>query len=413
MFNKIQSGKNFTVVILTLSLIFSIVPAVIAEDYGASSKWVEDLEYLVDQLPELHVNLYDKITESEFLRRATDLKKRVPGLTDNEIIVEVSRLIASAGDAHTTLFYRPKQSYPFTFRWFETGIVTLMTTENYRQTLNQKLVSINGVEIGEVVSRLKQVISHENQAWLKKMVPQYLVFPTYLNGLGVTEADRPAEFTFIDENGDEFTVEVNPIEVASGASFIKDFEYSPLYMKNQGELYWYEYLTDKKVLYFKYNLCRSNKDRPLNQVTAEMINIIDEGKVEKLIVDLRGNSGGNSGLLNPFIDKISQNEELNRSESIFVLVDRNTFSSAVINAMDLNNKTNATIVGEPTGGKPNHYGEVRYFKLPNSGLTVYYSTKYFKFTEKDPSSLFPDREVRLTLEAFLNNRDPVLETVLS
>ena len=35
----------------------------------------------------------------------------------------------------------------------------------------------------------------------------------------------------------------------------------------------------------------------------------------------------------------------------------------------------ATLVGEPTGGKPNAYGDVRTFSLPNSRLVIRYSTK--------------------------------------
>jgi hypothetical protein len=47
-------------------------------------------------------------------------------------------------------------------------------------------------------------------------------------------------------------------------------------------------------------------------------------------------------------------------------------------------------LGEATGGKPNHYGEISSFILPNSEMTVSYCTKYFETTNGDPDALYPD-----------------------
>ncbi len=53
---------------------------------------------------------------------------------------------------------------------------------------------------------------------------------------------------------------------------------------------------------------------------------------------------------------------------IFVVIGRRTFSSGLLNAHDLAARTRAILIGEPTGGKPNSYGEVESFTLPRSGL---------------------------------------------
>ena len=39
-------------------------------------------------------------------------------------------------------------------------------------------------------------------------------------------------------------------------------------------------------------------------------------------------------------------------------------------ALSLKEKAGALLVGEPTGGKPSHFGEVKSFELPVSGLSV-------------------------------------------
>ena len=63
-------------------------------------------------------------------------------------------------------------------------------------------------------------------------------------------------------------------------------------------------------------------------------------------------------------------------------------------------------------GKPNHYGELRSFNLPNTDLRVSYSTKYFRLLEdSDPDSLYPDITVETEFEDFLNGRDTILEMI--
>ncbi len=96
-----------------------------------------------------------------------------------------------------------------------------------------------------------------------------------------------------------------------------------------------------------------------------------------------------------------------------MLIGRGTFSSALLNAMELKDQTQATLAGEPTGGKPNHFGEVRTFTLPHSGLTVFHSTKYFVRVPGNPLSLEPDRRIPITFKDFEAGTDPVLEAVLA
>ncbi len=72
------------------------------------------------------------------------------------------------------------------------------------------------------------------------------------------------------------------------------------------------------------------------------------------------------------------------------------------------------LIGLPTGGKPNCYGESPSFRLPNSQMEVHYCTKFFHFiTNADPPSLEPDLVVSLSLKDFLAEHDPALEAALS
>ena len=62
------------------------------------------------------------------------------------------------------------------------------------------------------------------------------------------------------------------------------------------------------------------------------------------------------------------------------------------NAVDFKHTTEATLVGEPAGAAPNNWQEVRQSHLPNSGLRVSVSTRYYEFLPGEPEVL-PDRHV--------------------
>jgi C-terminal processing protease CtpA/Prc len=92
-----------------------------------------------------------------------------------------------------------------------------------------------------------------------------------------------------------------------------------------------------------------------------------------------------------------------------VVINRGTFSSAMLNAIQLDDQTNATLLGEPTGGKPNSYGEILSFPLPHFGLSVVYSTKYFELRPgSDAPSVFPHVAIPLTASDYFAGIDPVL-----
>ncbi|WAC40145.1 S41 family peptidase [Pedobacter sp. SL55] len=117
------------------------------------------------------------------------------------------------------------------------------------------------------------------------------------------------------------------------------------------------------------------------------------------MVDLRENNGGNSGVLRPFIDSI-KNSYLNKNGKLFVLIGKKTFSYALMNAVTLKRNTSAILVGEPTSGNINHFGEVRGFSLPRTGIVIGYSTKYWENWKGKIGPLIPYKKVIYSINDF-------------
>ena len=154
------------------------------------------------------------------------------------------------------------------------------------------------------------------------------------------------------------------------------------------------------------------EDLPFQAFTDQVLGILDSRPVDKLVFDLRHNGGGNSALARSLISGITTRLSVSRSGHLFVVVGRETFSSAILNTLEFMDRSHALLVGEATGGKPNHYGEVKFFLLPNSMIPIQYSTKYFASYPEDLPSIYPDIDVQASFRDLLSCRDPVLEAIL-
>jgi len=76
--------------------------------------------------------------------------------------------------------------------------------------------------------------------------------------------------------------------------------------------------------------------------------------------------------------------------------------------------TQARFVGEPTGGRPNSFGDAEVFTLPETQLVALISTLRWQDSfDSDPRPwIRPDVPAVLTFEDFLAGRDPALEAAL-
>jgi hypothetical protein len=180
------------------------------------------------------------------------------------------------------------------------------------------------------------------------------------------------------------------------------------------DIYWFEYLPEAKTLFIVYNRCAEDKNKPFAQFVEEAFAVAEKENAEKVVVDLRRNGGGNSVIMKPLLDAIKQRPQFMKKGKLFALMGRNTFSSGFMNARELQIYTNAMLVGEPSGQKPNAYGEVKEFFLPNSNLKVRYSTKFFELVGGETKPFLPvDILVERTFADFVNGRDATLEKVLN
>ncbi len=176
-----------------------------------------------------------------------------------------------------------------------------------------------------------------------------------------------------------------------------------------------EYLEDSKTVYVRHSRIQDDENESVTEFYNRVFDFIDNNEVEKFVMDVRLNGGGNSFLNTPIITGIIANKKINQPGRFFVITGRRTFSAAQRLINELDNYTNVLFVGEPSSENINFYGDNKRVVLPNSGLLVYLSFAWWqdKAQWQNADYIKPHYPVEMTYEQYITNQDPALETILS
>lgn len=384
-----------------------------------AQRWHEDLACLAEELPAKHKNLFFKLTKEEFREQVEALDKQIPKLSEEQITVELMKLVASVGDGHTGVRLSDPLTttvLPMIFYQFKDGLYITAAEEKYGVALGGRVVRIGEMDVESACKAISVVIPHENDAWVKSAAPNLLQCPRILAALGIIADAKHATFELVTREGRELCIDVAAVPKANHGNIIQAVDYTkepiPLRFRKPDSSYWVDYLASENTVYVKYNRCRDSAGYPVSQLSADTEKLLKEHETARLVIDLSQNGGGNSNLLDPLIKSLAGMPRFQRKGQLFAIIGRHTFSSGVLNAIDLRDDAKAILVGEPTGGKPNCYGEVLFFQLPNSGLTVTYSTKFFQLSAVDTPSLMPEIPAESGFQDFVAGIDPSMDAIL-
>lgn len=416
-----------------LVLLLFIQPFCSAQNEINVEHYKSDIQYLKETLPLKHPNLFFHQTKDVFNKNLDSISsdENLSKLSKLKIQMQLREAIADLGDPHTNFgFYETIDEegyFPLEMYWFNDGIWIIGADAKYREALGKELIAINTIPIKQVIEEVSKVVPKNEPYFAKKRIPYFLFSNGILKAYNISTGNS-ALFTFRNSKGESVAIEVS---VGGQKYVVDDFES----LKNLPELwqrphsdtiplFQQKYVAKDRILVIQYNSCwgRELEERFGDKAAAkkmpyfesfarEVFETLEKKPVAKLLFDMRFNGGGSSPQGTRFIEKLSKNKEINRPGRLFVATSEHTFSSAVINTMNFRQMTEAIIIGTPSGGTPNHYGEVRTLVLPKTGLEVYHSTNYFKYIDGDAKAVYPDIELETKYSDILNGKDPIYEFV--
>jgi hypothetical protein len=407
------------------------------DDTARVRRWREDLRFVVDKVTSVHPRPFAFSSRAAFDSASAAIEKRIPATDDAGLAIEFMRMIASLGDGHTLFIGTlPPLGFdtvlPIWLRPFEDGLYVGAAGPEAAGAVGARVVSLGGVPADSALERVLTITSGDNRYTRLDRAPLFLMMPTALRAVGIgvegnrvaVEIERPGgkreRLTVASgppPEGFPFSFLESDLQLPKGWTFGRrqPADGPPRWDRRPGDAWWFEYLREYRVLYLRM--------RRVDAVSGPLVYFefyrrlfaaVDSLKPRALAIDLRQNHGGNNTILDPLVRGIVERPWLDREGALFALVDRATFSAAMNAAVFLEDQTRVTFVGEPTGGRVNHYGDGREFHTPNLKMMLQVSTLPWasRFPSDERAWIAPDLAVRSTFAEWSDGRDRGLEAVI-
>ena len=387
----------------------------------------QDIDFLITQLRAIHPDPFHSITEEDFRAAAEALKQDLRALTDPEVFVELKKWIALAAsqeDGHTTVVMFQATNFhlfPLRLYMFSDGVFVIDANPPYEEAIGKRVVRIGGMEMAAVDALIDPLITRDNDTTLLfKKTLHYLV-PEVLHALGILDDAGQGDYLLEDANGEQSVLTLEPIDPdryrATIGQTIGLFEQAePLYLSNLNERFWMQMLPGMNALYIQYNQVQADTQSGLTieAFSDQIAATASQQAVDKVIIDVRQNGGGNNATFEPLI-RVLSSDAINQPGRLYALIGRLTFSAAANFVTVLEQRASHVIfAGEPTGGGLNNYGDTQQVNLPHSGYGIAIPTRYWEFAPHDARlAIAPHLPVELSSADYFSQRDPVLEAVLN
>lgn len=307
-------------------------------------------------------------------------------------------------DAHTRLIMsNNNNAYPLSIQSINNKLyVTRCSEEKYSYS---ELLEINNVSISKITEELEKCTSYGTTNWFFNRLHSDLNDKNIL--LSLPSIKNNAKYIEYKTSKGIIKYEINK-DYSKELTIIRKEDFKQFQIKDN-------------ILIFKYPKC-TNKFIP---DIKKIKNLIHDNNINIFILDLRGNSGGKSSLIEPLI-KYLKHTRL----KLVTLVNKSVFSSgrmAAINMLKIGSK----IVGQGIGTPINCFGYIfGNGELPNTKFTFNFSRVYWyedkkrhiikgiytkKKLHKFPKSFFEpkyleiDYYINLTIDDYKSEKDVMLE----
>ena len=349
----------------------------------------------------------------------------------------------------------------------------LAVEDDYKEALGKRIAIVNGYPLSDLMARGQKLISGDNEIFKNSQLSQMLQMKDFWEMCGYDDD----EIVLIFEDNTSVTI---PPCTGHGLVIKQlDMEFdSPTALKEVP--FYYGVIDSLSICYLQFNMCYDSLNYPqlgqrFDDFVEGMMAEIENKSIQTLVVDVRNNGGGNSGLCDlllsyltdydkmknmgckvrmselllkhqPNLSGVELNDgtkpdygdvfdywEIKRENpveaasvhrinhdpdkifkgNVIFISGRGTFSSAGLLLTLARDNNIGTIIGETSGHRPSHYGDVLRFNLPNTGTNATVSCRHITRPNENLNNeieLVPD--VVLNLSDYTMEKDPAWEYIV-
>lgn len=349
------------------------------------------------------------------------------GDKDN-FILSAMRLLALPKNGHTRLVPNVAINIlPLRFVAIGAHIYLTSAPPEHRRDLDNQLLAVNDVPVADIIAKTEPLLA--GTASRQRSIGALLfAWPSalLLAGAGGDGPQTKYTFTDIDACSFDFTVSHDSVVCAQDIYPIREKGH----LGQDNETMSANIVSKELTPQIRYLALRDFSDPTDHTLETQLetaARAILENSAINLIIDMRGNPGGNFLKTLSFLKAISQGWHGRRCA---VLTNKFTFSAAIVFVALLKDalKCRVQIVGEEMGDQTSFFAEGGWITLPQTGALVRYSTGYhdWKTGVATPSTppeiaphlvaagtLYPDYLVDINARDIRSGRDPQLEAAVA
>ncbi len=428
--------------IAVLSITVIVLTSVAAAHDGtrAAEGWRSDVDFIVSRIEAIHPKSWYRISREEFTALAEKLKSEIPALAEEEIVVRLMQLVARLEDGHTYLSPSGAPGFtscfPIRVDKFSEGIFVTAADKEHSGIVGARVVRVGYLSAEKTFELVGSTAAADSPYSFPRVVPPLFSNAAILKALGIIESKDTLHLELVSADGKSVEAAIPALTWKYSTSWARrgfavpgDVEFVnvfsgrdgnlPLHLKNlltTDDPFWFELLPEHKTLYMQFNSVQDGKNETFQQFVERLWKFCDdnEGKIDKFVVDMRYNGGGNGYLLRPFIHSLIKHEKINRRGRLYTLVGSGTFSAATACLAQMIEHTEVIVVGQATSGPLNWCSDTVGQSLPFSKLRMRISRLAWQggHPTDDRGYCPPEFPVPLSAADFFAGRDTALEAIL-
>ena len=331
-------------------------------------EYKEIMKEFRDFMVENHI-LYDNVSREEFKRECNNIIRNANTKSLLDMQYDMKLLMAKLGQGHVQVISDYENSYSnIILEKFRDGYYVFASSQN--DIIGSQVLEINGINIDEVIKRISNYVSGENESFRNKVACQNIMMMNLMKKENITKDDNIRLTLKKDNNKYHYyikssyfpKIKVNKIEINNKEFFtfnIGEFYFNNLKdefnkirpipkNKPKNKLYYNEIKNNSLIVH--YDSALENENSSIYELEKDFYEKLISENPNCIVIDLRLNGGGSDYLFEKIIMKIMQYQSKNGNVKIKLLIGRNSYSAAGDNALSiLKVLDNVEVIGENSG----------------------------------------------------------------
>lgn len=329
-----------------------------------------DLEQILAALPRAMV--YTPAARITALEEVQRLHAQAGSLTKAQLLVGLARITAAAQDGHTNMDFGQLgdalPQLPMRFTWFADGLYITAVGPAHADWLGCQVMHLEDRPAEDWLPLLSAIIGGTVDR-VRSLCAPVLITPAFLHALGWAASAHQLRLLLRSPTGSLMPVQV---DVGDEMPTLTLMPQIGLLEAPETAASVHVQALPGKALYVGLRQIGSGTDGPLPQVLEQVLGRIRDTRPERLIVDLRGNGGGNYILSWPFTQQL---REAAGNARIYALIDEGTFSAAIVMLAWLRYDAGARIIGHGPGDTEQFFAEPLSLELKTVKARVFLATQ--------------------------------------